>query len=379
MVPLDTIEFVEQERGIVMDLPKITKQKRLDWDQLRAKVKGGMRNATLLAVAPNANIGLVAGTTPGIDPRFAQVFSRNKISGKYLDLNHNLVKDLKNMGLWDDLKETIIERQGDISQIDDLPAYLREIYKTAFTTSPYAYIEVAARAQKWVDQALSRNMYLESRDMDDMKRVYMTAWRKGLKTTYYLHMKPRHTAEQSTTNVNKASMTGKRGFGGLKAPAPGEQSVPSPVEFSQPSPVRVEEPVPVRVPSPAAETPRVGGFASIRSSATQQPTGATTEPVAQAHSTNAEAKAPSATSAIPMPAARTTPHMQATHPIGFATTGAPAAKVGFATVASAVPSTPAAPSATSVPAAPKMAPRPPKVFDAPTDPADDPNVCIACQ
>jgi ribonucleoside-diphosphate reductase alpha chain len=87
-----------------------------------------------MAVAPNANIGLVAGTTPGIDPRFAQVFSRNKISGKYLDLNHNLVKDLKNMGLWDDLKETIIERQGDISQIDDLPAYLKEIYKTAFTT-----------------------------------------------------------------------------------------------------------------------------------------------------------------------------------------------------------------------------------------------------
>src|SRR6185503_10735580 len=75
MVPLDTIEFVEKERGMTIDLPKITKQKRLDWDALRAKVKGGMRNATLMAVAPNANIGLVAGTTPGIDPRFAQVFS----------------------------------------------------------------------------------------------------------------------------------------------------------------------------------------------------------------------------------------------------------------------------------------------------------------
>jgi ribonucleoside-diphosphate reductase alpha chain len=57
-----------------------------------------------MAVAPNANIGLAAGTTPGIDPRFAQVFSRNKISGKYLDINHNLVKDLKNMGIWDKLK-----------------------------------------------------------------------------------------------------------------------------------------------------------------------------------------------------------------------------------------------------------------------------------
>jgi ribonucleoside-diphosphate reductase alpha chain len=178
MVPLDSIERMEKDRGMTIDLPKITKQKRLDWDKLRARVKNGMRNATLMAVAPNANIGLVAGTTPGIDPRFAQVFARNKISGKYLDLNHNLVKDLKNMGLWDEMKEKIIEAQGDISNIDGLPAYFKEIYKTAFTTNPYAYIEVAARAQKWVDQALSRNMYLDSRDMTDMKQVYMTAWKK---------------------------------------------------------------------------------------------------------------------------------------------------------------------------------------------------------
>src|ERR1700729_199072 len=113
MVPLDTIEQLEKDRGTTIDLPKITRQKRLDWDKLRGKVKGGMRNSTLMAVAPNANIGLLAGTTPGIDPRFAQVFSRNKISGKYLDLNHNLVKDLKNMGLWEKVKDSIIMNQGD--------------------------------------------------------------------------------------------------------------------------------------------------------------------------------------------------------------------------------------------------------------------------
>jgi ribonucleoside-diphosphate reductase alpha chain len=216
MVPIDTIEILEKDRGMTIDLSKITKQRRLDWDKLRAKVKSGMRNATLMAVAPNANIGLLVGTTPGIDPRFAQVFSRNKISGKYLDLNHNLVKDLKNMGLWEDIKELIIENQGDIGNIPGIPAYLKEIYRTAFTTNPHAYIEVAARAQKWVDQALSRNMYLESRDMEEMKGIYMTAWKKGLKTTYYLHMKPRHTAEQSTTTVNKSALTGKRGFGAIK-------------------------------------------------------------------------------------------------------------------------------------------------------------------
>jgi ribonucleoside-diphosphate reductase alpha chain len=165
-----------------------------------------------MAVAPNANIGLVAGTTPGIDPRFAQVFSRNKISGKYLDLNHNLANDLKNMGLWEKVKDRIIADQGDISAIDGIPQHIKDIYKTSFSTSPYAFIEVAARAQKWMDQALSRNMYLETRDIEETMEIYSTAWRKGLKSTYYLHMKPRHTAEQSTVKVNKAEKMGKRGF-----------------------------------------------------------------------------------------------------------------------------------------------------------------------
>jgi ribonucleoside-diphosphate reductase alpha chain len=249
IVPIDTIEILERERGLPIDLSKITKQRRLDWDKLRAKVRGGIRNATLMAIAPNANIGLVVGTTPGIDPRFAQVFSRNKISGKYLDLNHNLVKDLKNMGLWDEIKERIIEDQGDISNVPGIPNYLKEIYRTAFTTNPHAYIEVAARAQKWVDQALSRNMYLESRDMEEMKSVYMSAWKKGLKTTYYLHMKPRHTAEQSTTNVDKSQMTGKRGFGAIKLAA--VASVPTPVPV--PSPLTPAPVIPVTIETSAYE------------------------------------------------------------------------------------------------------------------------------
>ena len=211
-VPVDTLERLESERGITLDVDKKSKQNWLDWDALRAKVKQGMRNATLMAVAPNANIGLVAGTTPGIDPRFAQVFSRNKISGKYLDINHNLVTELKNMNLWDKVKGKIIELQGDISSIDEIPVHIREIYKTSFSVSPYAFVEVAARAQKWVDQALSRNMYLEDRDIDRTMDIYTTAWRKGLKSTYYLHMKPRHSAEQSTVAVNKSEKLGKTGF-----------------------------------------------------------------------------------------------------------------------------------------------------------------------
>ena len=366
MVPIDTIEALERERGTSIDLNRITKQKRLDWDALRLKVKGGMRNATLMAVAPNANIGLVAGTTPGIDPRFAQVFARNKISGKYLDLNHNLVKDLKNMGLWEEVREKIIEAQGDISQIEGLPMYFKEIYKSAFTTNPYAYIEVAARAQKWVDQALSRNMYLDSRDMEDMKQIYMTAWRKGLKTTYYLHMKPRHTAEQSTTNVNKADMTGKRGFGGIKMAA-AAMPTPSPLTV-EPSPVQVEEPVHV-----VAETPKHTGFAAVAPQMiTPEPPAAPAVTIAAAQPSAAAVMAQaSAEVAIELPAAQaaeTVPTSRAQ--MGFAAVSTP--------LASAVSS---APTYESPAVTPAPAPRPARSeapLVCPVDPQEK-LLCDSCQ
>jgi ribonucleoside-diphosphate reductase alpha chain len=248
-VPIDTVAVLESDRGRELTVSKGSKHKGLNWDILRAKVAKGMRNATLMAVAPNANIGLLAGTVPGIDARFAQVFSRNKISGKYLDINHNLVKDLKNMGIWDEVKEAIIENQGDISGIAVIPQHIKDVYKTSFTTSPYAYVEVAARAQKWIDQALSRNMYLDSRDVDETMKVYMTAWEKGLKSTYYLHMKPRHTAEQSTTNVNKSQKMGRVGFGILNFANSPAFSAPLQKSFTIDNPV--EELLPKVMPAPA--------------------------------------------------------------------------------------------------------------------------------
>ncbi len=130
-----------------------------------------------------------------------------------MDINHNLVKDLKNMGIWEEVKESIIENQGDIGNIAAIPQHLKDIYKTSFTTSPYAFIEVAARAQKWVDQAISRNMYLDTRNIDDYVDIYTEAWKRGLKTTYYLHVKPRHQAEQSTTKVNKSEEMAKSSGG----------------------------------------------------------------------------------------------------------------------------------------------------------------------
>lgn len=217
-VPVDMLEKLEKDRGRELTVKKESAKliPNLDWETLRKKVKQGMRNATLLAIAPNANIGLVAGTSPGIDPRFTQMFSRNKISGKYLEVNANLVRALEKENLWEKTRETILENHGDIEGISEIPDHIKRIYKTSFSVSPYAYVEVAARAQKWVDMGISRNMYLDIRDIDEIMNIYTTAWDKGLKTTYYLHMKPRHSAEQSTTVVNKAEALGKKGFAVLR-------------------------------------------------------------------------------------------------------------------------------------------------------------------
>jgi len=196
-----------------------------------------MRNATLMAIAPTASIGLVAGTTPGFDPQCAQIFSRATSNGKFLEVNRNLVGDLQKLGIWGDVKEQILRSQGDIQNISAIPDAIKTIYKTSFQLSPYSFLEVAARAQKWIDQSISRNMYLETRDLGDMMDIYYAAWERGVKTTYYLHMKPRHTAEQSTVKVNKtedivaaasapvatenaaaaapAAGPARRGFGGL--------------------------------------------------------------------------------------------------------------------------------------------------------------------
>ena len=200
ILPIDTVDKLSKDRSVKV---KIDQKMRLDWDSLRKKVKKGMRNATLMAIAPTANIGHVAGTTPGIDPQFAQIFSRSTLNGKFLEVNHNLVRDLKKLGLWDNLKDEIFAAQGDIQDIDGIPQNIKDVYKTSFQLSPYAFIEVAARAQKWVDQAISRNMYLETRDIDEYVKIYSEAWKRGLKTTYYLHVKPRHQSEQTTVSVDK--------------------------------------------------------------------------------------------------------------------------------------------------------------------------------
>lgn len=237
MVPIDTLDRLAADRGTEVTVDRTT---RMDWDGLRTKISvGGIRNSTLMAIAPTASIGLVAGTTPGLDPQFSQIFSRATSSGKFLEVNRNLVADLQRAGIWEDVRDDLLRHQGDLSKVaaeragtdTPIPAELVEIYQTSFQLPGRAYLEVASRAQKWIDQAISRNIYLADRSVANMVELYTEAWRMGVKTTYYLHMMPRHTAEQSTVKVNKAEALqsgaassgagSRRGFGAASTtPAP---------------------------------------------------------------------------------------------------------------------------------------------------------------
>ncbi|HEU0266081.1 MAG TPA: ribonucleoside-diphosphate reductase subunit alpha, partial [Candidatus Saccharimonadaceae bacterium] len=154
-LPFDTLDSLAKNRKVPV---KISRQKLLDWETLRKKTTKGMRNATLMAVAPTANMAVVAGTTPGFDPQFAQIFSRNTYSGKFLEVNLNLVRDLKKLNIWDTVKDEILSNLGDIQQIELIPDSIKKIYKNSFQIDPMAFVEVAARSQKWVDQSISRNM-----------------------------------------------------------------------------------------------------------------------------------------------------------------------------------------------------------------------------
>ena len=136
-----------------------------------------------------------------------------------------MVNDLKARGLWDEVMINDLKYyDGSVQPIDRVPDDLKAKYATAFEVEPKWLVEAASRRQKWIDQAISRNMYLETRDLGDMMDIYFGAWERGVKTTYYLHMKPRHTAEQSTVKVNKSVQVdegapAKRGFGAASAPA----------------------------------------------------------------------------------------------------------------------------------------------------------------
>ncbi|GAA1855315.1 ribonucleoside-diphosphate reductase subunit alpha [Pseudonocardia ailaonensis] len=204
ILPIDSLRLLDAARdGDALDVDRST---TLDWDTLRAAVqRQGMRNSTVMAIAPTATISNICGVGQSIEPQFRNLFVKSNMSGDFTVINPHLVRSLKERGLWDEVMVADLKYfDGSLGDIDRVPADLKALYATAFEIEPRWLVEAASRRQKWIDQAQSLNLYLAAPSGRTLDELYRLAWHKGLKTTYYLRA-------QSATHVEKSTLRGTDG------------------------------------------------------------------------------------------------------------------------------------------------------------------------
>jgi ribonucleoside-diphosphate reductase alpha chain len=186
------------------------------WNTLRSRImKSGLRNSLLLAIAPTATIGSIVGSYECIEPQVSNLFKRETLSGEFLQVNRYLVSDLKARGLWnDDVRSKIKMAEGSVQTIEEVPADLKAIYRTAWEIPMRSLIDMAADRGAFLDQSQSLNLFVESPNIGVLSSMYMYAWKKGLKTTYYLRSRPatRIAKVNVDTTVGNPSESPKKSF-----------------------------------------------------------------------------------------------------------------------------------------------------------------------
>ena len=197
ILPQDTLKMLRDERGGHVE---VDESSTLDWDTLRARIKQhGMRNSNCIAIAPTATISNIIGVSACIEPTFQNLYVKSNLSGEFTVVNDYLVRDLKKLGLWDEVMVADLKYfDGSLSRIDRVPSELRDLYATAFEVEPSWLVECASRRQKWIDQAQSLNIYMAGASGKKLDDTYKLAWKRGLKTTYYLRTLGATSAEKST-------------------------------------------------------------------------------------------------------------------------------------------------------------------------------------
>lgn len=179
----------------------VTPSGDLPWGELREEIKAhGLRNSLLVAIAPTATIASIAGCYECIEPQVSNLFKRETLSGDFLQVNRYLVEELKQLGLWtDEMRNAIKLADGSIRGLDELPVELRSIYRTAWELPMRALIDMAADRGAFIDQSQSLNLFMANPNIGQLSSMYMYAWKRGLKTTYYLRSRP-------ATNIAKATV-----------------------------------------------------------------------------------------------------------------------------------------------------------------------------
>jgi ribonucleoside-diphosphate reductase alpha chain len=199
LLPQDTLDILADARGGAQFVD-VDRSVSMDWDALRARIaEHGMRNSNCVAIAPTATISNIIGVDASIEPCFGNLSVKSNLSGEFTVVNEYLVRDLKALGLWDDVMVMDLKHfDGSLRPIDRVPEELKRLYATAFEVDTRWLIEAGARRQKWIDQAQSLNIYMAGASGKKLDETYKLAWLRGLKTTYYLRTTSATYAEKST-------------------------------------------------------------------------------------------------------------------------------------------------------------------------------------
>ena len=171
------------------------------WEELRTRIKTvGLRNSLLIAIAPTATIASILGVYECIEPQVSSLFKRETLSGDFLQVNRYLVGELKALGLWSEQIRTRIKlADGSIQAITEIPEEVRQIYRTVWEIPMRSLIDMAADRGAFIDQSQSLNLFAQTPNIGKLSSMYMYAWKKGLKTTYYLRSRPATEIAKTTT------------------------------------------------------------------------------------------------------------------------------------------------------------------------------------
>jgi ribonucleoside-diphosphate reductase alpha chain len=218
ILPLDTLKLLERERGGYVE---VDRSSTLDWDTLRQKIAAdGMRNSNCVAIAPTATISNIIGVDASIEPCFGNLSVKSNLSGEFTVINGYLVRDLKRLGLWDDVMVMDLKHfDGSLRPIDRVPQEIKALYATAFEVETTWLVEAAARRQKWIDQAQSLNIYMAGASGKKLDDTYKLAWLRGLKTTYYLRTSSATQVEKSTVNSGSHNAVSSSGMNAAESAA----------------------------------------------------------------------------------------------------------------------------------------------------------------
>ena len=210
ILPIDTLDMLARERGGYVE---VDRSSTLDWDTLRKKIaRDGMRNSNCVAIAPTATISNIIGVDASIEPCFGNLSVKSNLSGEFTIINNYLVRDLKRLGLWDDVMVMDLKHfDGSLNPIDRVPQEIKALYATAFEVETQWLVEAAARRQKWIDQAQSLNIYMAGASGKKLDDTYKLAWIRGLKTTYYLRTMSATHVEKSTVSAGRMNAVSSGG------------------------------------------------------------------------------------------------------------------------------------------------------------------------